>query len=146
AGLWMHVQSDDWAFCPTIFPIVAVREAVRSDVAIRLDFPHDVIPDVQAGEAAAIELLRELAVHLVPRAADAGTQVTLERVDQVGEFLGVVAVLTTAADRQPYRLVVIALGVVATDRTSRRFLALPGMTAARALGHNLGHVITHANA
>jgi len=34
--------------------------------------------------------------------------------------------------------------IVAADRTSSRFLALLGVTTPGTLGHDLGHVVTHA--
>jgi len=140
----MHVQTDNGRTREAKSSVVAVRPTIRPDVAVGLDFPHHVIPDVRTGHAAPIELLRELAVHLVPRPADAGAQIPLQRVDQVGEFLRIPAVLTAAADRQPHRLVVVGVWIVAADWASGCFLALLGVTASWTLGHNLGHVATHA--
>lgn len=93
-----------------VLPVVAVREAVGTDVAVGLDFQHHVVPDVAAADAASIQLLRQFAVHLVPGPADAGAQKPLQRVDQVGEVLRVPAVLTATRDRQADRFIVVSVG------------------------------------
>src|SRR5262245_15162343 len=93
---WVDVQTMNGPVAATVSPIVAVRETVGPNVAIRFDFPHHVIPNVGSADTPAIQLLRELAVHFVPGPADAGTKVALQRVDQVGEFLRVPPVLAAS--------------------------------------------------
>jgi len=76
-------QTIDGEIGEAVRPPVRVHETVLADVAVGLDLPQDVIPNVGAGHAPTIELLRQLAVHLRPRLADARLQKALQRVDQV---------------------------------------------------------------
>lgn len=84
-----------------------------ADVAIDLDLAHYVIPNMRSADAATIQLPRQLAVHLAPRFTDAGPQIALQRIDEIGEFPGVVPVLPKTSNRQYFwdALVVLAAQV-----------------------------------
>jgi hypothetical protein len=132
ARSWMYIQAVDGPVPAAVLPVVAVRETVRTDRAVRLDFQHHVVPDVGAADAASIQFLRQFAVHLVPRSTDAGAQIALQRVDQVREVLRVPAVLPATGDRQADRFVVVPVRVVTADRQSSRLLALVSVPPASA--------------
>src|SRR5258708_6247555 len=97
----VHVQANNGTLRKAVGSVVRVRETVLSDVAVRFDFPHDMVPDMGSTETSAIELLRKLAVDFVPRPADAGSQIPPQRIDEVRELLRVISVLPTASDGQP---------------------------------------------
>jgi len=64
---------------------------------------------------------------------------------QIRELFAVVAVLSTARDRQAGGLVVVAVRIVRTDARSCCLLARVSVSTSRTFGHDLGHVITHAS-
>ena len=109
----------------------------------RFDFPHNVIPDMRAADTATIQFQRQLAVYFAPRFTDAGPQVALQRIDEIGELFRVVPVLPMTSDRQARRLVVFPVGIVATNTLPRRLLALVAVPLSWAFGHDLRHVVTH---
>ena len=116
-GLGMHVDALDWVVgrAAHVGAVVRIGQAVIADVAVDLDFPRNVIPNMRAADTATIQLQRQLAVYFAPRFTDTGPQVALQGIDEIGEFFRVVPVLPMTSDRQARRLVVFPVGIVATN-------------------------------
>jgi hypothetical protein len=77
-----------------------------------------VVEDVLAGQRTAVEIANDLRPDFVPGTADLLSQVSTQRSEEVGELLGVPAVLMTPRDRCARRSMILGVVLVLSESSS----------------------------
>src|SRR6516225_4309437 len=90
----------------------------------------------------AVESANDLRPDLVPRTSDLLSQISAQRSEEVGELLGVPAVLMTPRDRCARRSMILVVVLVLSE-SSPPLLAWISVAASWLFGDHLGHVDSH---